>query len=292
MATIIAMEFKKMMRSRGMRAALLAGALIVVLQTGWSFRHIYLENEQSYRKIAEWTYGDPGYGRWFECTILEGWLGCESFSSYNMLYFLILPILAVMPYGLSFYNEWQSTYSAQIIVRCGRGKYLWAKYLATFISGGIAAALPLLLSLLLSACYLPAIPTDPVSLQTVLMDRSMWAFLYFEHPVCYALAYTGLDFVYGGLFACITMTAARWLRNRFGAAMLPVLLHCIGYYCIYNLLPETESYLFSLYLDPNQSWGMVGEISTGPVVLTTVLLAAAVTGIFIGSNRKRDVLTD
>ena len=195
MKEVITTEMKKAFRSKGFLVAALSGVLLAVIQTIWAYQNIYQVNMKERNHILGLPVTDEHYGSWFQTCIMQGWIGCEYYSSFNQFLFLALPLFAVLPYSISLYSEWKSGYAMQMLVRRGRKQYIISKAAAIFISGGCAAALPLLVSLLLSACYLPAIGIDSISMQNVVGNSMMWSALFFEKPILYAISYTGIVFV-------------------------------------------------------------------------------------------------
>lgn len=287
MREVLKVELKKAFRSKGFIIALAAGIFIVVLQFVWFFRNTYRMNNQLYDYVMGLNYMDSNYGSWFETMLLEGWMGCECFSAYNNLFFLVFPLLAAVPYGISLCNEWRSGYAGQMLIRCGRKRYLTSKILAVFTSGGTAVAVPLLLSLLMMACFLPAYGSDPIAMQAALGNNNMWAGLFWEQPVLYALCYSLLDFVFGGIFACITLVCSRWLDNRFGAVMFPMLLNCTLYYGGISIFSELSRYNPNAYLNPEQPYG---EISFSVLLPMLAIILVGLAVIYIFSNRRRDTI--
>ncbi|MFR3037766.1 MAG: hypothetical protein ACLTLY_02965 [Agathobacter rectalis] len=70
-----------------------------------------------------------------------------------------------------------SGYMRQMLVRAGEKSYLTAKFLATFIAGGLAMVVPLIINFMLTALFIPAI--TPCLLHTTLM-YGVLALLYFQ----------------------------------------------------------------------------------------------------------------
>ena len=94
-------EIKKALRSKGFQVAIIIGILICILQMVWVYRNTYAVNESEYQHVMTLSEKAEGYGTWFEMGILEGWLGCEVYSPYNQLYFIIFPLLAGIQGGIS-----------------------------------------------------------------------------------------------------------------------------------------------------------------------------------------------
>ena len=94
-------------------------------------------------------------------TLFNHWIGGEGFSLGSSLYFFVFPILIAIPYGWSYCGEQKSGYMSQMIVRTGKQRYLTAKYIATFISGGLTMVVPLITNFMLTALFVPAIKPVP-----------------------------------------------------------------------------------------------------------------------------------
>lgn len=73
----------------------------------------------------------------------------------------------------------------QLILRAGSRNYLIAKYIAVFITGGVAAVFPLVLDLILTMPFVPAlIPQMGTFLFGV--NESEWlGSLFYVHPFLY-----------------------------------------------------------------------------------------------------------
>ena len=70
----------------------------------------------------------------------------------------------------------------QMLVRAGEKSYLTAKFLATFIAGGLVMVVPLIINFMLTAMLIPAITPVP-TYDTMYGD--FWQFSIFQ-PVLYA----------------------------------------------------------------------------------------------------------
>lgn len=88
-------------------------------------------------------------------TPYENWLLYDLSESLHYVYLFIMPLLAVLSFGASYYMDLKLGYVKQLVTKCGSKKYLCAKYGSTFISGGVVVAIPLLLQLMLLALIFP-----------------------------------------------------------------------------------------------------------------------------------------
>ena len=113
-------------------------------------------------------------------TPYENWLLYDLSESLHYVYLFIMPLLAVLPFGASYYMDLKSGYVKQLVTRCGSKKYLCAKYGSTFISGGVVVAIPLLLQLMLLALIFPL--NNPFRFESMFIsEKSPGIDLYFEH---------------------------------------------------------------------------------------------------------------
>lgn len=84
---------EKAFRSKGFLVAALSGVLLAVIQTIWAYQNIYQVNMKERNHILGLPVTDEHYGSWFQTCIMQGWIGCEYYSSFNQFLFLALPLL-------------------------------------------------------------------------------------------------------------------------------------------------------------------------------------------------------
>lgn len=153
------------------------------------------------------------------------WIGGEPFSLGSSIYFFVLPLLAAIPYGWSYCEEKQCGYVRMAAVCCGRSNYYLSKYIAVFLSGGLAVVIPLIFNFLLSALFIPASMPSPVyCTSNGVFFHSLMSSIYYTIPFVYVLLYLCVDFVFCGLIACISYGAASFVRHRAVAVILPLFL--------------------------------------------------------------------
>jgi hypothetical protein len=267
--------------------SLTVGLLISLLQTLWYYNNVYTVNEEQLNIILNASYTDSYYASWFQSCLLEGWIGSEIFSPFNNLFYLLFPLLAALPFGLSLYNEWNGGYIYQVVSRCPRKTYFMAKAKAVFISGGAVVTIPLILNLLMAACYLPAVGSDVLANQAVVSNKEMWALLYYEKPVMYALAYIGVDFIFGGLYGLVALVVTHLFERRFTVLMFPLLLHCCLYFGLDNLITSAAKYNMADIINPAQLSGVNQEQALFVSVIGVSCISVV---IYILTNLKKDIL--
>lgn len=283
-------EMTRMLRKPALILVVAATLLIVAAQT-YSFAVTQRRAvNNSYEEIEYGEYQSDGMG-FFENSFIEGWIGCESYTPYNVMLYLIMPLLAAIPFSMSQSEEWKSGYAAQIITRCGRRRYMNARYVTVFVSGGIVMAVPLLVSMIVSMCYMPIINIDPLAFQSAVPTCYMFGYIYTYHPVGYVLLYTFIDFIYGGIIACMAMLISRFVKNRFTAMTFPAVLVYFLYYGIGRLSEKStwlRTYNFAYFINPTQ--GGENSLKLVPFLLITGALLIGEYLIYAGVNIRREAI--
>ncbi len=284
MKNMLKIEFKKLFKSKLFWVTLIIGCIIVALHTVWVYNRIYLINNGMLEDIL--SHDEYAQKPWFETGILQGWLGTDFFSAYNAMFYLIFPLIAAMPYGLSLFREWNMGYAAHIVTRGKRSSYFAAKYIVTFISGGMVVTIPLVLSFIAAACYIPVIPIDILAMKGI-GNADMWADLYYEAPVLYALVFTVLNFIHGGIFASITVIISFWCTNGFLAMIFPLMINIFLTMGVANIYDRAYHYIPGSFINPAQ------KISYGRediAILMTILLFVASVVLYALNCIKKDEL--
>ena len=147
------------------------------------------------------------------------WMGMNYASPYKEIFLTILPILAMMPHALSYYMDCNSGYIKSVYTRTKRINYLSAKYIITFVSGGIVIIIPYLLNMLISACMLPAL--NPIRNGQYNSAADLFQELLYNKPMLYIAVYLVINFVFAGMFATIVLTFTHIIDNIFLVSMMP-----------------------------------------------------------------------
>lgn len=212
MRRLLKIEFSRALRSKLLLAALLIGIGIVITH----FLLIVVPQRILMDNLL------PRNGNLSPSTAFNYWIGNSSFTWETTLYFLLVPILATLPYADSFFTDHKSGYVKNIYIRVEKTDYIGAKFVAVFVIGGCAVILPLILDFLLTAAALPSLMPQITSGAYGILG--MWGSLFFEHPHIYLLSYLALDFIYGGLFASLALAISFFVENRFFVLLTPFML--------------------------------------------------------------------
>lgn len=148
--------------------------------------------------------GHEGYSLFFL------WSGLAPQTKGANLFYTVWPVLAAMSYGWSYCDERRSGVYNQIAARTSAMHYYVSKYIAVFISGGLAVAVPVLLGLLANAMFVPyALVLQGLG---VVSNNNFLSELYYTAPWAYGLIWCGVTFLCGGTAACLCFIVGTKLR--------------------------------------------------------------------------------
>ncbi|MEG0354692.1 MAG: hypothetical protein RR621_03445 [Lachnospiraceae bacterium] len=161
--------------------------------------------------------------------VVEGWMAGNTYNLESFIYFLLLPLLATIPFGLSYFDEKTHGVLHNMFMRVSRKQYFIAKYAATFLSGGTAIIIPLLANLLLTMLLLPNHVGTNILTGNSIDAAKIGYELYFNHPGAYLGCYFILDFLLGGVFACAALVGSYVSAYRIVNAIIPFFLQLAIY---------------------------------------------------------------
>lgn len=209
---MLSSEFRRLFRSRQLYAALLAG-----------FAAAFCDVVQNARDAAQFSRISPEAG--FEgYSLFARWMGINGFTFGHVLFYLLWPLLAALPFGWTYASDLRSGYWRQIVTRAGRDRAALARYLAVFTGGGLAVMLPLLADLLVNALICPACALRVTSSLTTVVSGHFLSELFYTRPWLWSLIWCGASFLWGGAAAVMCLGVGRVLRRGFAAVLSPLAL--------------------------------------------------------------------
>ncbi|EOS26843.1 hypothetical protein C806_00435 [Lachnospiraceae bacterium 3-1] len=214
------------------------------------------------------------------------WLGADVASFPTSAFYFLLPIFAVLPYGWSLASEMSSGYTKNVLSRTPRKTYLFAKYIASFISGAFIVFIPLALSLLILALFLPSMAMENIYPYGTIGQGCMWAEIYYEHPYVYCIMYILLDSVYGGLIATISTTASFFIKNKVAVVLIPFFILLLVDYIDANFLMNGEYSLIKFL----QALPVANDCYGWAVGLIAVAIFAGTFGVLLYERKHYEVL--
>lgn len=189
------------------------------------------------------------------------------------MYLIVWPVLAGMAFGWSYNQERRSGVYDQIVVRSNAKTYYVSKYIAVFVSGGLAVALPLLANLLANALVCPyALPPGGIVNNAYFLGE-----LYYTCPWAYGLIWCGMVFLWGGVAACVCFVAGTKLRHGVMLVLVPYALYIAFDALIAALFP-------TLAYDLNLNLYLLHVIIAGPGFPNPEWFVFTVLAVLIGAS--------
>ncbi len=210
--------------------------------------------------------------------IYTNWLGVSNGSIIQTIFFIFLPLLVVIPFGMSFFTDIKQGYIKNIYIRVDRHKYLVSKYLAVFVSGGSVAAVSMMVSFIGALLYTRAYGDGMYGL-----NHNLSGF-FVEQPIVYSLVYLLLMFLFFGSLACMSLPITYCFKSSLFIYLFPLTVASF-ITIIINLSYLKEAFCVGIVI-----YGFGGDslmIGTG-VIAMILSVVAFVPYYFVGL--KKDII--
>lgn len=285
MRNLIKMELKKAFGNWMFLISLVIGLVIAGINT-WENIDSYLWNAQMQAKAAAagviYTYDHLD-----SCYRL--WMGMDYGSAFTSLFYVLLPLLACLGYGWSYFGERRSGYVMNVVARSRKkSQYFLAKYIAVFLSGGAVILIPMLCNFLAVACFVPAYLPEHIFNLYIPVNTHFLRDLYFSAPILYTAYVMLLDFLFAGLLASCSMALAFFIKNKFAVVLVPFLSMLVAEYFQTNVW----SALMDTAISPTQflQGFEISQTIWEPILLWGLFLLAFSLGTVWRKGAKDDVL--
>lgn len=214
-------------------------------------------------------------------SLYRKWIGTDYISVQLSIYYFLIPLVISFPYGGSLRQDIENHYIHQIIIRCGTKNYLKSKFFVSFITSGTLAVSPLILDLLLTALFLPAL--SPQS-STFFYGQSSDSFLgdfFFIYPLGYIIFYLIWNFLFLGLNSLWSICAALFIEKEITCIFLPFLLYWITY--VITSTTQTLRWCPYIFLMPAQIFSFYPLI---PILELLFLLICNIIAYYLLKKRE------
>lgn len=281
MRECIKLELKKAFRNKFFWISIVIGIGITLLS--------FYTNIGSYLEAASVKYEgkNPMIEGW---SAFSSWIGGEPFSVGTSLYFFLFPMLVALPYGWSYCEEKTNGYRRMLISQVGRKSYYVAKYMAVFLTGGVAMIFPLIVNFWMTLLVVPASCPDPMyAIYNAVFGGAFLTEWYYNMPFLYVATYLCIDFIFGGILAAISMSVTIWIRHKCLVVIVPFLLALLinnvsSYMVNYLEGFRKEVSLFYFLRGTAARYSNCGRMMLG---MGSILFILTLLGIFI--EQKRDI---
>ena len=236
------------LRGIGFKISLLCGGAIALAQV-----------VQMYTPLNN-DYGYPP-------SLYEMWIGAEWASYANALLFLVLPLLATLPFAGNLAADRKSGYLSQLLIRQSRRTVFIRYYGTTFFMGALGAIFPFAINFLLNAMLYPALPPQASTFTFLPSLQGFMVHLFYTLPLVYHGIYLLLIGLFCGAIACVGLSLGFFTTN-------PLLVHLLsfaGYFWLYYITMQLGAYSYNPYVFLNPSQSMVFKMLIYAVYVLTML---------------------
>lgn len=260
-------EFLRIIQGKGLWLSLLIGTILAL-------SHAAMYVMPLSKSILSGNYPLGVYAKW---------MGGENSTIQPVLYYLIAPVLVVLPYLGTTCEDMNTGYVKNILLSVTRREYYRVKWVLTFLTAGTVAVVPLLLNFFFTAMFLPAVMPQPGTGLYPLMAYSLWAELFYTHPAIYLVCYLVLNFVFFGLLATVGLSCSLVTQKGYICMLFPLFL----YLAVYGLTQVTGLHTWCPFatLRPSQPVAANGWVLM--IECFILLLAGGV--LWAYGWRKKDV---
>lgn len=214
--------------------------------------------------------GNPGYTG---ISLFINWIGTNGYYYGGKLFFTVWPILAALPFGWSYAKERRDGVYNQIVTRCNAKTYYIAKYLSVFTTGGLSFVIPVGANLFILATFCPYDVVEIMNMPGV-FNYHFLSTMYYTTPWLFALIWCGIQYLWGGIAACLCFLAGSRYRLTLFTTLYPFIILFI-FECLFSMLRRSGLIpaLYNLMLSPmqlaqpipisgaaNPSWAIFGSM--------------------------------
>jgi hypothetical protein len=288
MINTVRVELYKALHNRFLYVILIIGCAITVLNVVY-FVPLYYDEAQAFAGFE--AQSDVKYNTANDVATPFGrWIGMEGFSIGSSLLYFVFPLLVAIPYGWSYCLERNSGYEKSIVIRSGKTNYYLSKYLALFVVGGLAIMVPLVFNFLVLSLFLPLIfPNVSNCVYYGIFPFSLFSELFYSQPYLYVLSMCTLNFIFGGLVACLCYAVSLFVKNRVVVTLTPFALLVALRFGQQILLTYYPSLLHREF---NPLFFLRGQLATTTltvVVVEILVLLLFSLGLILARGKRREI---
>ena len=272
MKKIFKVEYERATHNLGMILALIMGIgcilyqIIPIIERIIESKNVFKDAYTSFARGGFYNLWLPGY--------LDGT---------TIYYFYFIGIIVALPYGISYLHDKNSGYIKNICNRVDKKKYLKAKYLSTFISGGWAAIIPLIIDFLIVRLIIPIDCFEDIQ-STVLNGITEWDIFIIEHPYVSFVIMLLMWFLFGGALATISLLVSSFSNNYFTIQLAPFFFMMVLFY-LPTFLPDVYSKYFPYYY-----LSMFGRGNPVICFVEVIIILVVTYTLFVAVQSRKDTL--
>lgn len=220
---LLVIEIKKALFTRSFFIPLILMCAIACLSASYIIE-IFFDNTHMYESISQNGIFEKNY-IFQTLSSYSGWIGNESRSLMQSVFFILIPVVAAIPFSTSFFTERKIGYHRNIATRINISFYYLAKSLACFISGFLVVTLPLTVNFLLVSAFLPSsLPHINYDIYYLVYYGELFSDIFYSQPLLFVALFILLNGLFSGTIALLVFALSLKINNKYVSLFLPLLM--------------------------------------------------------------------
>ena len=210
MRILLKIEFKRLLKSKMLYISLLIGIIITM--------GAFVDKAVPHMDILN---GYNGNVASYPFSVFNSWMGMFiGFDPFATAYVYVCMLLCSLPYCGLFVRDNNNQYILQYYSRASKNKVNSAKFIVTFVSGGLIVLIPVVVNLLATMMFIPAL--KPIENGMFIgAGMTILSRLYYDNAFVYVAIYMVQFFIYGGAFSVIALAFSYFFDNSFLVMLSP-----------------------------------------------------------------------
>lgn len=204
-------------------------------------------------------------------------------------YFVFIPILAILPFGLQYYDEKNSKYKEYLISKGSRKAYYLSKFIISFVSGFITIFIFLIVNYIIVHIIYP----NNFILGGTFLEPDSGAFLekiFYSNINLYEFIYIVINSLIGGILSILSLSLSMMFnyKNGFLVIAVPFIIYIVQSVVLFFFNPH---YDINQIIQPATRYGFTNPITSNHII--TILLIWFILSVIlfvIGYKKERDIL--
>ena len=231
MRILLKIEFKRLLKSKMLYISLLIGIIITM--------GAFVDKAVPHMDILN---GYNGNVASYPFSVFNSWMGMFiGFDPFATAYVYVCMLICSLPYCGLFVRDNNNQYILQYYSRASKNKVNSAKFIVTFVSGGLIVLIPVVVNLLATMMFIPALLPVENGL-FIASGKSIMSCLFVNKPFVYTFIYLLQFFIYGGAFSVVSLAVSFIFDNYF----LVLISQFVSYYAV-GVISTVLKNLFGFY---------------------------------------------
>lgn len=272
--TMILIELKRAIKNKKFLVAVLIGIIIASISVYLYIKEYIFFNYNAYDLQTPEAQEKAKL-------LVEGGLNKYSvWTSQFRLFVVTMPIISVIPFGLSYLEDSEYGIIKNIDIRIKHKKYILSKILVNGITGGIAIIIPTVVMTILVFLIFKGDIVDSFGYGTF---GGPFASIYSENFQLYLFLHIIINFVFGFAYGNIGLAVSAYLKNKIAIILSPFLFWIFGsIICSFlNIIHYSTATINQFYISP--------MVTIHEIIIELFFIFILSSTIFYFKSRKSDI---